>query len=73
MNISFNKAKVVKKHDDPIKEQINFFKLNVDENQRYLSGLDVYHDDTKIMCSVEDKQIEFTYNRWNDPSYVPTK
>ncbi len=65
MNISFNKSKVVKKTEDPIKEQINFFKLKVDEKDRYLSSIDIFNDDSKIMCTVEDKQIELTYDREN--------
>lgn len=62
MNISFNVAKKAKLNDDPVKEQINFYKLHVDNNDRYLSGFDIFTDDNKIICYVSETEIELTYD-----------
>jgi len=60
MNISFNVNKA-KKNDDPIKEQINLFKLKVDETDRYLTSFNIFHDDEIFTCVVEDDEIQVSY------------
>ena len=62
MNISFNTNKKVKHLDDPIKEQLNYFKLKVDESNRSLNGFEIFQDDNKIMCYVNDLEIEFSFD-----------
>lgn len=61
MNISFNikKTKVI---EDSIKEQINFYKLHVEENDRYFTGFEVFQDDNKIICYVNEHEIQLTYD-----------
>jgi hypothetical protein len=61
MNISFNikKTKVI---EDSVKEQINFYKLHIEENDRYFTGFDVFQDDNKIVCYVNEHEIQLTYD-----------
>lgn len=60
MNISFNVNKA-KKNEDPIKEQINLFKLKVDETDRYLTSFNIFYDDEIFTCVVEDDEIQVSY------------
>ena len=61
MNISFNikKTKVI---EDSVKEQINFYKLHIEENDRYFTGFEVFQDDNKIICYVNEHEIQLTYD-----------
>jgi ubiquitin-protein ligase len=61
MNISFNvkKTKVI---EDSVKEQINFYKLHIEEDDRYFTGFDVFQDDNKIICYVNEHEIQLTYD-----------
>jgi len=60
MNISFNVNKA-KKNEDPIKEQINLFKLKVDETDRYLTSFNIFYDDEVFTCVVEDDEIQISF------------
>jgi len=51
MNISFNTSKIPKKIIDPIKEQINIFKLKTDDEIRYLTDIEIFEDDNVIICN----------------------
>ena len=57
-----NVTKKAKLNDDPVKEQINFYKLHVDNNDRYFSGFDIFTDDNKIICYANETEIELTYD-----------
>jgi len=61
MNISFNvkKTKVI---EDSVKEQINFYKLHIEEDDRYFTGFDIFQDDNKIICYVNENEIQLTYD-----------
>jgi len=63
MNISFDVKNVhsPNKPDDIIKKEINYFKLHVEKDYRYISDFEIYPDDNSIMCYTEDNEIELTY------------
>ena len=63
MNISFDvkNVQLPNKPDDTIKKEINFFKLHVEKDYRYISDFEIYPDDNCIMCYTEDNEIELTY------------
>jgi hypothetical protein len=63
MNISFDvkNVQLPNKPDDTIKKEINFFKLHVEKDYRYISDFEIYLDDNCIMCYTEDNEIELTY------------
>ena len=64
MNISFDVKNVHSpiKIDDVIKKEINYFKLHVEKDYRYISDFELYPDDNCIMCYTEEHEIELTYN-----------
>ena len=63
MNISFDVKNVhsPNKPDDIIKKEINYFKLHVEKDYRYISDFEIFPDDNCIMCYTEDNEIELTY------------
>ena len=63
MNISFDVKNVQSSNnpDDTIKKEINYFKLHVEKDSRYISDFEIFPDDNCIMCYTEDNEIELTY------------
>lgn len=63
MNISFDvkNVQLPNKPDDIIKKEINYFKLHVEKDYRYISDFEIFPDDNCIMCYTEDNEIELTY------------
>ena len=69
MNISFDVKNVQSsnKPDDTIKKEINYFKLHVEKDSRYISDFEIFPDDNCIMCYTEDNEIELI-NRFYRPA-----